>query len=254
MCLLMWPCVRTSALACSHSPAHMGTKKKKPFRGPLTDRYSQPHSKRQQLLVEAGQCRECGSPLGRAVTICDQFADAFCAAADKARLADKAAAQAEAEKNSPLLAPSELQALPQLSAPLCVQLLYSNSNRRQAEQVEAALQQWDLQQNQPGAGRRFSLHQRWFKKFSAKDCEGHVLLVEVTKEFFAANEFFAAHVRGSMTLGAWQQIGVPGPHRAWERRPASWPAARRGKSARPWLTALLTSCYRAVSRHHPPVR
>ncbi len=59
------------------------------------------------------------------------------------------------------------------------QVIYSNrSNRRQAEQVEAALQEWDLKQNQPDSdNQRFSLHQRWFKKFSAKDCEGHVLLV-----------------------------------------------------------------------------
>jgi hypothetical protein len=74
--------------------------------------------------------------------------------------------------------------------PSATQLLYSNrSNRRQAEQVEAALQQWDLQQNQPpNKQQRFSLHQRWSKNFSAKACEGHVLLVEVTKELFAAHE------------------------------------------------------------------
>ncbi len=69
------------------------------------------------------------------------------------------------------------------------QVIYSNSNRRQAEQVEAALQEWDLTQNQPdSANQRFSLHQRWSKNFSAKACEGHVLLVEVTKEFFAAHK------------------------------------------------------------------
>ncbi len=73
---------------------------------------------------------------------------------------------------------------------ICVQLIYSNSsNRRQAEQVEAALQEWDLTHNQPpNKQQRFSLHQRWFKNFTAKPCEGHVLLVEVTKEFFAAHE------------------------------------------------------------------
>ncbi len=53
-----------------HSPAHMGSKKKKPFSGPLYDGYSQPRSKRQKQLVEAGQCRDCGSALGRAVTVC----------------------------------------------------------------------------------------------------------------------------------------------------------------------------------------
>ncbi len=101
--------------ALSHSPAHMGTKKKKPFRGPLTDSYSRPRSKRQKQLVEAGQCRECGNPLGRAVTICDKCADKAAAVAAAAYAADKAAAQKEAEKNSPLLEPSELQALPQLA-------------------------------------------------------------------------------------------------------------------------------------------
>jgi hypothetical protein len=55
-----WParCTRCT----SHSPAHMGTKRQQPFKGPLTDKYSQPRSKRQKQLVEAGQCRECGSP------------------------------------------------------------------------------------------------------------------------------------------------------------------------------------------------
>ncbi len=71
---------------------------------------------------------------------------------------------------------------------ICAQIIYSNSsNRRQAEQVEAALQEWDLTQNQRQAmadGRRFSLHQRSAKNFSAKPCAGHVLLVEVTKAFF----------------------------------------------------------------------
>ncbi len=43
--------------------------------------------------------------------------------------------------------------------------------------------------NQPVSDKqRFSLHQRWYKNCSAKACEGHVLLVEVTKEFFAAHE------------------------------------------------------------------
>ncbi len=70
-----------------------------------------------------------------------------------------------------------------------MQLLYSNPNRRQAEQVEAALQEWDLTHNQPpNKQQRFSLHQRWVKNFSAKPCEGHVLLVEVTKAFFAAHK------------------------------------------------------------------
>jgi hypothetical protein len=44
---------------------------------------------------------------------------------------------------------------------ICVQLLYSNDNRRQAEQVEAALQEWDLTQNQLTQYRRFSLYQKW---------------------------------------------------------------------------------------------
>jgi hypothetical protein len=69
---------------------------------------------------------------------------------------------------------------------------------------EAALQQWDLQQNQPVSNKqRFSLHQRWFKNFSAKDCEGHVLLVEVTKQFFAAHEkaVFVLKASGNLHVG-----------------------------------------------------
>jgi hypothetical protein len=205
----------------------MGTHRKKLFSGPLFDGYSQPSKKRQKQLVEGSQCRGCGSPLGRAKTICDTCADKDAARLAAAAVADKAAERQEAEKNSPLLAPSELQALPQFAtgkqkikgvkerrqlSSYCklrsnpskqpkldwkeelrtgrirVQLLYSNPNRRQAEQVEAALQQWDLTHNQPGAGRRFSLHQRWSKNFAARPCEGHVLLVEVTKEFFAAHK------------------------------------------------------------------
>ncbi len=90
----------------------MGTKRKKAFSGPLTDRYSQPHSIRQKQLVEGGLCRDCGNPLGRAVTICDKCADQACAAAAAAR---KSAAQKEAEKKSPLFSARELEALPALA-------------------------------------------------------------------------------------------------------------------------------------------
>jgi hypothetical protein len=49
-----------------------------------------------------------------------------------------------------------------------VQLIYSNDNRRQAEQVEAALQEWDLTHNEPAPanGRRFSLYERWFTTYN----------------------------------------------------------------------------------------
>ncbi len=93
----------------------MGTKKKKPFNGPLTDRYSQPHSKRQKQLVEGGLCCRCGSPLGRSVTICDKCAHQACAVAAAAAAADKAAARKEAEKKSPLLSTRELKAPPALA-------------------------------------------------------------------------------------------------------------------------------------------
>jgi hypothetical protein len=96
-----------------HSPAHMGTKRQKPFKGPLSEGIGQ--GKRQKLLVAAGQCRDCGSSLGRAVTVCDTCANKAAAAEAARREADKAAEQKEAEKNSPLLSPSELQALPQLA-------------------------------------------------------------------------------------------------------------------------------------------
>jgi hypothetical protein len=106
------------ALFGSHSPtahsptAHMGTHKKKPFTGQFS---GQPYRKHQKQLVEAGLCRHCGDPLGRAKTICDTCANRVAAAAAEAYAADKAAERKEAEKNSPLLAPSELQALPQLA-------------------------------------------------------------------------------------------------------------------------------------------
>jgi hypothetical protein len=198
----------------------MGTHKKKLFSGPLYDGYSQPHKKRQKQLVETGLCRDCGDSLGRAKTICDTCANKAAAVEAERREADKAAERKEAvaltrQTRSPNLAPPP--SLPSLTSQLSnicqslggqgqlrpiaidwkeelrtgrirVQLLYSNPNRRQAEQVEAALQEWDLTHNQPGAGRRFSLHQRWYKNFTAKECEGHVLLVEVTKQFFAAHE------------------------------------------------------------------
>ncbi len=65
------------------------------------------------------------------------------------------------------------------------QVIYSNLNRRQAEQVEAALQRWDLTQNKPAGGLlRFSLHQRWAGNFAAKPCADHEQLVEVTTAFF----------------------------------------------------------------------
>jgi hypothetical protein len=63
----------------------------------------------------------------------------------------------------------------------------------------AALQQWDLTQNQrqaKAAGRRFSLHQRWLQP-SAKPCEGNVLLVEVTTALFDAHSNAVFVLRGS---------------------------------------------------------
>ncbi len=93
----------------------MGTKRKKAFSGHLALCNGQPRKKRQAQLVEAGKCRNCGSALGRAVTICNTCADKARVAEAARREADKAAAQKEADKNSPLLAPSELQALPQLA-------------------------------------------------------------------------------------------------------------------------------------------
>ncbi len=84
------------------------------------------------------------------------------------------------------------------------QVIYNASNRRQAEQVEAALQEWDLTHNQPpNKQQRFSLHQRWVKNFAAKACEGHVLLVEFTKAFFAAhkNVVFVLKASGNLHVG-----------------------------------------------------
>ncbi len=83
-------------------------------------------------------------------------------------------------------------------------VIYSEPNRRRAEQVEAALQQWDLTENQPaGELLRFSLHQRWMENFAAKPCAGHVLLVEVTKEFFDEhrNAVFVLRQRGIVHVG-----------------------------------------------------
>ncbi len=57
----------------SHSPAHMGPKRQQPFKGPLTE--GNTASKKSKQLVAAGLCRECGSELGRAKTICDTCAD-----------------------------------------------------------------------------------------------------------------------------------------------------------------------------------
>ncbi len=74
-------------------------------------------------------------------------------------------------------------------------VIYSNPNRRRAEQVEAALQQWDLAENQP-RDKRFSLHQSWAEIFAAKPCAGHVLLVEVTQTFFHENPGAVFVVRG----------------------------------------------------------
>jgi hypothetical protein len=98
----------------AHSPAHMGTKRQQPFKGPLTE--GNTASKQQKLLVAAGLCRDCGGPRagGRAKTICDKCADQAAAATAAAAAADKAAERKEAEKNSPLLSARELKALPQL--------------------------------------------------------------------------------------------------------------------------------------------
>ncbi len=95
----------------AHSPAHMGTKRQQPLKGPLTE--GSTASKKSKQLVAAGKCRECGSALGRAVTVCDTCANRARLAEAARREADKAAAQKEADKNSPLLAPSELQAPPE---------------------------------------------------------------------------------------------------------------------------------------------
>ncbi len=77
-------------------------------------------------------------------------------------------------------------------------VIYSNPNRRRAEQVEAALQQWDLTVNQPASDKqRFSLHQRWAGNFATKPCAGHVLLVEATKEFFDEHRNAVFVLRGS---------------------------------------------------------
>jgi hypothetical protein len=182
----------------------MGTKGKKPFNGPLTDR----HSKRQKQLVEAGFCCRCGSPLGRAVTVCDKCADQACAAEAAAAAADKAAAQSlcQSRHTNGQLGPIAIDWKKELQeGRIRAQVIYSNrSNRRQAEQVEAALQEWDPKQNQRDSdNQRFSLHQRWFKNFAAKPCEGHVLLVEVTKEFFAAHKktIFLLKASGNLHVG-----------------------------------------------------
>jgi hypothetical protein len=103
----------TSVGPLSHSTAHMGPKRKKPFKGPLTE--GNTAGKKEKQLVEAGFCGRCGRPLGRAVTVCDKCLDQAAAVAAAAAAADKAAAQAEAEKNSPLLSARELKALPELA-------------------------------------------------------------------------------------------------------------------------------------------
>jgi hypothetical protein len=91
----------------------MGPKRQKPLKGPLTE--GNTASKKQKQLVAAGLCRECGSPLGRAKTICDTCADKDAARLAAAAAADKAAERKEAEKNSPLLSARELKALPALA-------------------------------------------------------------------------------------------------------------------------------------------
>jgi hypothetical protein len=68
--------------------ASMGSKRKTPLSGHLALSNSQPRKKRQAQLVEAGFCRECGSELGRVVTVCDKCAD-------RAAAAERAAAAAE---------------------------------------------------------------------------------------------------------------------------------------------------------------
>jgi hypothetical protein len=91
-----------------------------------------------------------------------------------------------------------------------VQLLYSNDIRRQAEQVEAALQQWDLKENQPpNKQQRFSLHQRWAKNINAKACAGHVLLVEVTTAFFEKHKS-AVFVLKGQARGKLDRVGTGG--------------------------------------------
>ncbi len=87
---------------------------------------------------------------------------------------------------------------------ICARVIYSNPNRRRAEQVEAALQQWDLTVNQPASDKqRFSLHQRWVENFAAKPCAGHVLLAEVTQAIFDAhpNAVFVLQGSGKVHVG-----------------------------------------------------
>ncbi len=87
--------------------------------------------------------------------------------------ADKAAAQKEAEKNSPLLSALELEALPALAT----------GKQEIKECIERGT--------------------RTYTNFTAKECEGHVLLVEVTKEFFAAHEkaVFVLKASGNLHVG-----------------------------------------------------
>ncbi len=69
----------------------------------------------------------------------------------------------------------------------------------------------DLKQNQPDSDKqRFSLHQRWFKNFSAKACEGHVLLVEVTSDFFAAHKNGVFVLKGNWQRQREQHVGPDG--------------------------------------------
>ncbi len=83
-----------------------------------------------------------------------------------------------------------------------VQLIYTNDNRRRAEQVKAALQKWDLTHNQPPSKlQRFSLHQRWMENFAVKSCAGHVLLVKVTTAFFEKHSNAVFVLRGNVCVG-----------------------------------------------------
>jgi hypothetical protein len=165
----------------------MGTKRKKAFSGHLALSNSQPRKKRQdQDLTRLDEPRKFGSSavgleiFHRISQIC------------RSRLQTNGQLQLIAIDSKKELQEGRIRA----------QVIYSN--RRQAEQVEAALQEWDLKQNQPDSDKqRFSLHQRAVKKFSAKPCEGHVLLVEVTNEFFAAHKkaVFLLRASGNLQVG-----------------------------------------------------
>ncbi len=69
-----------------------------------------------------------------------------------------------------------------------VQQAEASRAEKSAAQLEADKNSWRQRcrsgtHNQPAGLLRFSLHQRAAKNFTAKTCEGNVLLVEVTQAF-----------------------------------------------------------------------